>query len=240
MNCIALYHVAFEDLGSFAGPLRERGYAISYRHAGVDPLSPEEWTGADLVVVLGGPIGVGDMADYPWLGDELEGLRQRLASHRPTLGICLGAQLMAVALGGRIERRATGAEIGWRALDGTGQPGMPDLLRDVPVMHWHGENIVLPSHLQALASTPGTPVQAFAAGKHALGLQCHVEFAGATLEAWLIGHTVELRQAGVELARLRADTGLHAARLEQAGAALMRRWLDGLHEKPMTTQGESA
>lgn len=240
MNCVALYHVAFEDLGSFAAPLRERGYAIDYRHAGAGPLSAQEWTGADLVAVLGGPIGVGDMADYPWLAAELEGLRARLERQRPTLGICLGAQLMAVALGGRVERRAMGAEIGWRALNPAGPPGVCDALRSLPVLHWHGENIVLPSSLQALASTPGTPVQAFAPGPHALGLQCHAEFEGDALEAWLTGHAVELRQAGVDLARLRADTLLHASRLEQAGAELMRRWLDGLHQQPRTTTGEAA
>lgn len=100
MRCIALYHVAFEDLGCFEQTLRQRGYAISYRHAGADPLTEDEWSGADLIVVLGGPIGVGDTDRYPWLQDELAGLHSRLALERPTFGICLGAQLMAVALGG--------------------------------------------------------------------------------------------------------------------------------------------
>jgi GMP synthase (glutamine-hydrolysing) len=59
MKCSALYHVRFEDLGSFAGPLARSGYAIEYRHAGADPVSADEWCDADLVVVLGGPIGVG-------------------------------------------------------------------------------------------------------------------------------------------------------------------------------------
>lgn len=230
MNCIALYHVAFEDLGSFATPLRERGYALSYRHAGTDPLTRDEWTGADLVVVLGGPIGVGDSLDYPWLGEELAGLRLRLALGLPTLGVCLGAQLMAAALGGRVERRQAGAEIGWGALRIADSPGVLDALRGLPVLHWHGDNIVLPPEVAALAASPGTPVQAFAAGAHALGLQCHAEFSGDALEAWLTGHAVELRQAGIDLALLRAETVRYAPRLEQAGAALLRHWLDGLHD----------
>ncbi|WP_020653054.1 glutamine amidotransferase-related protein [Massilia niastensis] len=233
MECIAVYHVAFEDLGSFAAPLRERGYGISYRHAGAEPLTPEEWRRADLVVVLGGPIGAGDTALYPWLADELAGIRARLALRRPTLGICLGAQLMAVALGGAIARRSgpggrPQSEIGWGELALAAPDGVLAGLAGLPVLHWHGDNIVPPPGLAALASTPGTPCQAFALDDYALGLQFHAEFAGRALEAWLTGHAVELAHAGVELARLRADTARHAANLEQGGALLLRRWLDGI------------
>ena len=137
MQCIAVYHVAFEDLGSFEAPLRQRGYDISYRHAGADPLTPDEWTRSALVVVLGGPIGVGDTHAYPWLHAELAGLRVRLALGMPTLGICLGAQLMALALGGHVERRALSMEVGWGELT---LPASADLLADlagVQVLHWH-------------------------------------------------------------------------------------------------------
>lgn len=228
-QCIALYHVRFEDLGSFAAPLAEAGYQVEYRHAGAQPLSPAQWRDAALVVVLGGPLGVGDVADYPWLAGEIDGLRERLALGRPTLGICLGAQLMAAALGGRIERRtgADGApamEIGWAPLD-IPAAGPLDALRDIPVLHWHGDNIVLPAGIEPLAGTAGTPCQAFAAGSHALGLQFHAEFAERALEEWLAGHAVELARAGAGLAALRRDTAIHGATLERAGRALLRDWL---------------
>lgn len=236
MECVALTHIAFEDLGSFAPVLREHGYAIRTRQAGADPLTPAEWTGADLVVVLGGPLGAGDVADFPWLAEELDGLRARLALGLPTLGICLGAQLMAVALGGRVERRAPGVEIGWSALALAADAGPLEALRGVPVLHWHGENLVAPPGAAALASTAGTPCQAFAVGRHALGLQFHAEFAGGALEAWLSGHVLELRQHGIDLARLRADTQAHAALLETAGAAALRRWLADL--PPPSSKGD--
>lgn len=228
MQCIAVHHIAFEDLGSFAAPLRARGYQVEYRHAGAAPLALEEWLQADLLVVLGGPIGAGDVDAYPWLREELAGLRARLDRGLPTLGICLGAQLIATAFGGSVERRAGNKEIGWGELALHAVPGALETLRGVPVLHWHGDNIVLPPYIDSLASTPGTPCQAFGVGSHVLGLQFHAEFAGAQLEAWLSGHAVELAHAGVDLHRLRADTARYAVGLERAGTALLERWLDGL------------
>lgn len=228
MECLAVHHVAFEDLGSFATPLRERGYAIRYRHAGADPLTLEEWTRAEMVVVLGGPIGVADMAAYPWLREELAGLAARLDARLPTLGICLGAQLMAKALGGGVSRREAGPEIGWSPLSLPEGDGPLEALRGVPVLHWHGDNIGLPPQALALAATPATPCQAFMAGRHALALQFHAEFAGARLEEWLTGHAVELAQAGIDPGQLREASRRHAPALERAGVAVLRRWLDHL------------
>jgi len=236
MKCIALYHVRFEDLGSFAAPIERAGYAVEYRHAGAAPLSAEDWRDTGLVVVLGGPIGVNDTAGYPWLAGTIDGLRLRLASRRPTLGICLGAQLMAAAIGGRIERRGAASgmpamELGWSPLalalaDGG---GVLDALRGIPVLHWHGDNIVPPPGVAALAATPGTPCQAFALERHALALQFHPEFQAAALEEWLTGHAVELARAAVDLHALRADTRLHGAALARAGARMLDGWLSGIH-----------
>lgn len=230
MDCIAVYHVRFEDLGSFAAPIERAGYRITYRHAGAAPLSEDEWAHADLVAVLGGPLGVGDAAAYPWLAAEVAGLRRRLLLSRPTLGVCLGAQLMAAALGGRIERRVpadglSAFEIGWAPLAIADAAGPLAALQGIPVLHWHGDNIVSPAGIEPLAATPGTPCQAFAVGFHALALQFHAEFAGDALEEWLSGHAVELAHAGVDLHALRGDTRLYGARLGAAAARLMDGWL---------------
>ena len=175
-------------------------------------------------MILGGPIGVADVASYPWLAAEIDGIALRLAHRQPTLGICLGAQLMAVALGGQV--LASGAmEIGWSPLAIAPGAGPLEQLRGVPVLHWHGDNIVPGAALLAEAHTGPTPCQAFRIGTHGLGLQCHVEFDPAMLEEWLTGHAVELRQAGADLAQLRADTRQHGQRLVQAGQALLQDWL---------------
>lgn len=233
MNCIAVYHVPFEDLGTFAAPVIDHGYEVTYRHAGSAPLSEAEWRDTDLIIVLGGPIGANDTAAYPWLDAEIRGLQSRLKLKRPTLGICLGAQLMAVALGGKVMRRtvagdASAVEIGWSALKISAGAGLLERLRGVPVLHWHGDNIVLPKGMAPAAATEGTPCQAFHLETHALGIQFHAEFEAGALEQWLTGHAVELRHAGVDLGKLREETLRHGRALDLAGKALMRDWLSGL------------
>ena len=112
---VALRHVAFEDLGTLDPLLRQQGASVRYLEAGCDALDQLEALGPDLLIVLGGPIGANDEALYPFLRQELALLERRLAAGRPTLGICLGAQLMARALGARVYP-AAGKEIGWSPL----------------------------------------------------------------------------------------------------------------------------
>ena len=112
MRCVALRHVPFGDLGLFEPVLKQRGHKVEYVQVGLQALSEQDWVDADPVVVLGGPIGVADIDAYPWLGDEIAGIRQRLRCRRPLLSLCLGAQLMAAASGARVTPLPN-KEIGW-------------------------------------------------------------------------------------------------------------------------------
>jgi len=226
-HAIVIQHLAFEDLGSFSAVLRGLGWTWSCLQAGVDDLAPARE--AELLIVLGGPIGVYETDTYPFLNDELALLRERLAAQRPTLGICLGAQLMAAALGARVHPGGT-KEIGWSALQLTPQ-GEASCLRHlagVPVLHWHGDTFTLPAGSTHLASSAVYPHQAFAVGAHALGLQCHVEAQAADFERWLIGHACELASAGLDVPALRAAAHAHAPALEAAAARVLRDWLSAL------------
>jgi GMP synthase (glutamine-hydrolysing) len=230
-TAIALRHVGFEDLGSFATPLEEAGYRIRYYDAGWDRLDEIDPLAADLLVVLGGPVGVYEAERYPFLAAELDLLRHRLAADRPTLGICLGAQLMAAALGAPVY--PSGAkEIGWApvTLTTAGAELLGPLGR-APMLHWHGDTFDLPPGCTALASTAQTPNQAFARGPHVLGLQFHPEVVGRGFERWLIGHAAELAGAGLDPAALRRDAITAAPALEQASAAWMRQWLLGIEAR---------
>ena len=227
-SALILRHLAFEDLGSFAPVLEEDGYRLIHAEAGIDAL-PDPLA-ADLVVMLGGPIGVNDSNAYPYMQAERDWLVPRLAARRPTLGICLGAQLMAAALGARIAPMPQ-KEIGFSPLTLTEAGGNSPLshLGDVPVLHWHGEAFAIPEGADNLAGTPACPTQAFAMGPAILGLQFHPE-AGELpgFERWLIGHSVELSGAGIDPAKLRREAGTHGPSLQRAGQAMLRAWLRGL------------
>ena len=222
----AIRHVGFEDLGSFAAPLREAGYTIDYVDAAEHDLGTFDPLSADILVVLGGPIGVYDHDAYPVVTQELELLRMRLAADRPTLGICLGAQLMAAALGARVYP-GPHKEIGWAPVDLTeaGERSPLVALQTVPVLHWHGDTFDLPQGCDLLASTDICRQQAFSRGANILGLQFHAEPLAKRLEHWLLGHACELGAVGIDPAKLRADAGRYAKALEGAASITMGRWL---------------
>ncbi|HDS1039854.1 TPA: glutamine amidotransferase [Stenotrophomonas maltophilia] len=228
---VVLQHVAFEDLGTLQPLLLAQGWTLHVLQAGVDALDPAE--AADLLVVLGGPISVNDTAVHPFLADSIALLQRRLQQQRPTLGICLGAQLMARALGATVAASG-GKEIGFAPLLLTddGQRSPLQALQGIPVLHWHGEAFELPAGAQRLASTPACRHQAFAIGHHALALQCHPELDARQFERWLIGHTLELHQAGIDPNDLRAQARRYGAPLAVAATAMFEHWLQQLPENP--------
>ena len=221
-------HLAFEDLGSFAAPLLELGCEIQVVQVGVDDVG-QAIDEAELLVVLGGPIGVYETERYPFLVDELGALERRLAARRPTLGICLGAQLIARALGAKVYPGGR-KEIGWSELQ-LPQAGLQSPLQHlagVPVLHWHGDTFDLPAGAELLASSAVYPHQAFRVGGNVLALQFHPEALTRQFERWLIGHTGELASAGLDVPTLREQARQHGPLLERAGQAMLRAWLADL------------
>lgn len=230
-TAVAIRHVAFEDMGSFATVLARRGIELRYLDAGVEDLAGLDPLAAELLIVLGGPIGACEDAGYPFLLDELRLLQRRLARDLPTLGICLGAQLMARALGARVFP-GPAREIGWAPLTLT-EAGRTSPLahldgRLTSMLHWHGDTFDLPAGATLLASTALCRHQAFSVGRKVLAFQCHPEARTRDLERWFIGHACEIAAAGLSVPQLRADSGRFGPALETQGAQCFAAWLDAV------------
>ena len=177
-RALVLSHIVFEDLGSFEPTLRARGFEIESLLAAEAPDPLDKAQTADLLIIMGGPMGVYEQDIHPFLSSEISAIRQRLASRKPTLGVCLGAQLMAAALGARVYPGANGKEIGWSPIHpAPGQPApdwfAPLLAGNLQLLHWHGDTFDLPPATHHLASSALYPNQAFAIENFALALQFH-------------------------------------------------------------------
>ena len=223
-------HLAFEDLASFTSVLQVHGYQINYIEAGYDDLSQIDALSDNLLIILGGPISVNDAAMFPFIESEIEILKQRIKADKPTLGICLGAQLIASALGANVYPGEE-KEIGWYGLSLTAA-GRHSALRYLgsehcSMLHWHGETFDLPEHAVLLASSEKNINQAFSVGSHVLALQFHPEITQRVMEKWFIGHISEIMQTeGVSVKQLRDDTHQYANQLEVQGELFFNSWFN--------------
>ncbi len=184
MKGLVLLHHPGEGPGTLGDFLAARGLALtSVRLFAGEAIPSGDF---DLVVVMGGPMNVYEETRHPWLGPETAFLAQRLGAGRPVVGICLGAQLMAKALGARVVRSPR-EEIGWRrvALTPAGRrsPFLAGLPASFAVLQWHGDMFELPAGAELLATGADCPHQAFAHGP-SLGLQFHLETTREMVEGW--------------------------------------------------------
>lgn len=180
-------HVPFEGLGSIQPWLQNAGYEITgTRFFDADALP--NLADIDLLVILGGPMSVNDEKELPWLIKEKEFIRRAIDANKPVLGICLGAQLIASALGGKVFPNAV-KEIGWFPIQNVaaGHGAVFQFPAETEVFHWHGETFSLPPGAVPLAQSAGCANQAFQLGKHVIGLQFHLETTPASAQA-LVDH----------------------------------------------------
>lgn len=242
MDCDVIRHVEIEDLGYLGETLAEGSVRVRYLDAEALPDDAERSDAA--LIVLGGPMGVYEADRYPYLTREIELIREALRRDRPTLGICLGAQLLAAAAGGDVRPGSKGKEIGWAEVRLT-DVGVADSIWEgfplsFPTFHWHGDTFELPAGIQLLASSRHYP-QAFRVGRSAYGVQFHPEVVPDRLDAWIRAYHLEL-----ERERLSPDSILAVPDAERHRELARRfarnvvRWLHNhapsVHENPHTTK----
>jgi len=234
-TAIALRHIHFEDVGTLDTTLAEQGYQLQYIDPAIDHLDSVAIQQADLLIVLGGPIGAYDEQVYPFLENEMTIVRQRLESGKPLFGICLGAQLIARALNAKVYPLGV-KEIGFAPLTLTaaGEQSVLATLGNTPVLHWHGDQFDIPGNATHLASTSVGANQAFSIGQNVLGLQFHLEADARRIEQWLVGHANELGQVGIDPHKLRAAAADLGERLTIAARAVFVAWLNQLEETSLS------
>ena len=193
-----LTHLDRESPGRLTTLAARRGLRVDIRHVGQGDPVPTNLVPGEILIVMGGSMGVADVGDvrYPFLELEVTLLRRALAARQPLLGICLGAQLLAHAAGGRVYpltrpgpagKRTPAREVGFapvRYLGVEREPALLGLRPEEMVLHWHGDTFDLPADAVRLAETDTCPNQAFRIGDHAFGLQFHPEVDASMARDW--------------------------------------------------------
>lgn len=229
-TALIVRHVPREGAAGYLEPLEAAGYGIERIDVADPAFLDADLCTPDLLIMMGGPMGVYEVDIHPWIPVQLAKLSARLDKGLPTLGVCLGSQMIAAAMGARVYPGGRN-EIGFApvALSDAGARSPARHLSQVPVLHWHGDTFDLPADVELLASTPVYPHQAFRRGANILALQFHAEMGeDPRFEQWLTHFRNDFGCCGPTEARLRADHDAHGSPAVAAGRAMIAEWLAGL------------
>jgi GMP synthase (glutamine-hydrolysing) len=228
-----MQHTACETLGTIADALEAQALAWQYVRVFEGKPVPHEMGDAGGLIVMGGPMGVYEQDRYPHLKDELRLIEAALTAGKPVLGVCLGSQLLATALGAAV-KKGPRKEIGWYPVRLSEAASVDRLWSGAPrefmALHWHGDVFDLPAGAVNLAYSELTEHQAFRYGNSAYGLLFHLEMTGEMIAEMAAAFGDELREAGGEPSRLAAETAADCRKLEAIGETVFGRWTRLVHE----------
>ena len=230
---LVFQHVPFEPLGTLDPLLKEAGFRLRYVNFGREPEQRPSLDGYEALIVLGGPMNSDQIHTYPNLITEVDIIREAVERDLSVLGICLGAQLLARALGGDVSRNET-REIGWYDVElteaGAADPVLSGFAQRQEVFQWHEDGISLPPQAELLAGSPASPVQAFRYGEHAYGFQFHLEVNRPLIERWLTvpahRHALVEEEGRIDPDQIRQQTETSIGPLEALSRETFSRWID--------------
>lgn len=231
-TALIIRHVPYEGVAGYRAPIEAAGYALD-RIDVADPAFPNlDLREPDLLIMMGGPMGVYEQDRHPWISCQLRRLAQRLEADRPTLGVCFGAQMMAAALGAEVYA-GPHKEVGFHGIALRAEAGETPLrhLAEVPVLHWHGDTFTLPEGVELLASSHLYDHQAFRRGPNLLALQFHAEMGeDPRFGEWVRQWPESVVEAGHDEASFLAAHDALGPGAVRAGRAMIAEWLEGLRD----------
>lgn len=229
-TALIIRHVPYEGVAAYREPIEAAGYHVDRIDVSDPVFASLDLTHHDLVIMMGGPMGVYEQDAYPWIATQIDRLSERLAADRPTLGVCLGAQMMAAAMGGTVYP-GPAKEVGFHPIR-VHDHALTSPLRhlvDVPVLHWHGDTFTLPDGVELLASSHVYEHQAFRRGPNILALQFHAEMGlDPRFNDWIEQWPESVIEAGHDEASMRAAHDRLGPAAVAAGQAMIAEWLKGL------------
>ena len=185
MNIHYLQHVPFEELGSIEAELTRKRHQLTSTNLFKNELLPTV-DNIDWLIIMGGPMGVNDEDQYRWLKQEKQFIKQAIESGKIVMGICLGAQLIAAALGAKVYKNRH-SEIGWFNINRHPEAEETILSSAIPpqveVFHWHGDTFDIPAGAKSLASSAACPNQGFILDNRVVGFQFHLETTPTSAQA---------------------------------------------------------
>ena len=229
-RALIIRHVPCEGVAGYREPIEAAGYHVDRIDVADPAFSSLDLAEPDLLIMMGGPMGVYEQDEHPWIRCQLRRLALRLAADRPTLGVCFGAQMIAAALGARVYP-GPAKEVGFHPVTVHANAGDGPLrhVAGVPVLHWHGDTFTLPDGVELLASSHVYPHQAFARGPNLLALQFHAEMGeDERFDVWLEQWPDSVAEAGSDVASLRAAHDALGSQAVSAGRAMIAQWLEQL------------
>lgn len=222
-----IQHIACETLGIIAPVLEKAGIAYQYIQPFAGGSVPKSLFEDDGLIIMGGPMGVGEEKQFPYLLDEMLLIENTVSKGKPVLGICLGSQLIATVLGVKVSKGHQ-KEIGWHKVRLTDFASTDMLLSNISckfqALHWHGDVFDLPREATPLAFSERTANQAFRYGQNIYGILFHMEVTRQQIAKMVTTFKDELCEAGIDGETILEETSNYIAKLHEIGDCVFQRW----------------